>query len=84
MNEILAGFLNCAMDDRGAKIEEYLIKDAKCSFLESNIKACCEIASILRSTYGPRGMDKLITDQNGNMNTTNGFVRIIIHFTYFS
>lgn len=40
--------------------------------LLSNIEACQAIARVVRSTYGPRGMDKLIYDKEGNITITNG------------
>lgn len=31
----------------------------------SNISACCAIADGVRTTLGPRGMDKLVVDRKG-------------------
>jgi len=35
----------------------------------SNINACQAIADAVRTTLGPRGMDKLIVDDKGNTNS---------------
>eukprot|EP00912_Choanoflagellata_sp_UC4_P000837 UC4_evm2s514 len=37
----------------------------------SNINACFEIAQAVKSTLGPRGMDKLIVSQGGNTTISN-------------
>ncbi|KAJ3425216.1 t-complex protein 1 subunit eta [Anaeramoeba flamelloides] len=39
--------------------------------LLSNIDACTEIVNTLKSTLGPRGMDKLITNDRGKSTVTN-------------
>merc|ERR1719456_931456 len=36
-----------------------------------NINACQSVADIVRTTMGPRGMDKLITDEGGDATITN-------------
>jgi len=38
----------------------------------ANINACCLIADIVKSTLGPRGMDKLLHDENGSTITNDG------------
>jgi len=38
----------------------------------SNINACQAVVSIVKSTLGPRGMDKLIEDSNGTTITNDG------------
>jgi hypothetical protein len=45
--------------------------------LLSNINACNAIADITRSTLGPRGMDKLIIDQNGAITISNDGATIL-------
>lgn len=39
--------------------------------LISNINACCVIADAIRTTLGPRGMDKLIVDDGGKATISN-------------
>ncbi|KAE8691212.1 T-complex protein 1 subunit eta [Hibiscus syriacus] len=39
--------------------------------LVSNINACTAVADIVRTTLGPRGMDKLIHDDKGNVTVSN-------------
>jgi T-complex protein 1 subunit eta len=39
--------------------------------LASNIQACLELASIVQTTLGPCGMDKLLVDANDGVKTTN-------------
>ena len=39
--------------------------------LLSNIAACLSVVDILRTTLGPKGMDKLIVDGNGKATITN-------------
>lgn len=37
----------------------------------SNINACTAVADVVRTTLGPRGMDKLIHDDKGNVTISN-------------
>ena len=37
----------------------------------SNINACMAVADVVRTTLGPRGMDKLIHDDKGNTTISN-------------
>lgn len=39
--------------------------------LVSNISACTTVADVVRTTLGPRGMDKLIHDDKGNVTISN-------------
>ena len=39
--------------------------------LISNINACAAVADIIRTTLGPRGMDKLIISDNGSLTISN-------------
>lgn len=39
--------------------------------LISNINACQQVAEAVRTTLGPRGMDKLIVDRNGRTTISN-------------
>jgi len=39
--------------------------------LISNINACCAVVDAVRTTLGPRGMDKLIVTQNGKATISN-------------
>lgn len=39
--------------------------------LVSNINACMAVADVVRTTLGPRGMDKLIHDDKGNTTISN-------------
>ncbi|KAK1326925.1 T-complex protein 1 subunit alpha [Acorus calamus] len=39
--------------------------------LVSNINACTAVADVVRTTLGPRGMDKLIHDDKGNTTISN-------------
>ncbi|EXC18516.1 T-complex protein 1 subunit eta [Morus notabilis] len=39
--------------------------------LVSNINACTTVADVIRTTLGPRGMDKLIHDDKGNVTISN-------------
>ncbi|KAL1503628.1 hypothetical protein AB1Y20_012104 [Prymnesium parvum] len=39
--------------------------------LISNINACQAVVDVVRTTLGPRGMDKLIHDENGNVTISN-------------
>ncbi|KAH8510291.1 hypothetical protein H0E87_008007 [Populus deltoides] len=39
--------------------------------LVSNINACTAVADVVRTTLGPRGMDKLIHDDKGNVTISN-------------
>lgn len=41
--------------------------------LYSNVNAAISLASNIRTTYGPRGRDKLLCDEEGNITVTNGF-----------
>lgn len=45
--------------------------------LISNINACQSVAEAIKTTLGPRGMDKLIVDGNGNSNITNDGATIL-------
>ena len=37
----------------------------------SNINACCAVADAVRTTLGPRGLDKLVRDERGNTTVSN-------------
>jgi T-complex protein 1 subunit eta len=37
----------------------------------SNINACCAVADTVRTTLGPRGLDKLVRDKRGNTTISN-------------
>jgi len=39
--------------------------------LISNINACCAVVDAVRTTLGPRGMDKLVHDERGNTTISN-------------
>lgn len=39
--------------------------------LVSNINACVAVADVVRTTLGPRGMDKLMHDERGNVTISN-------------
>ena len=39
--------------------------------LVSNINACTAVADVVRTTLGPRGMDKLIHDDKGTVTISN-------------
>ena len=39
--------------------------------LISNINACQAVVDVVRTTLGPRGMDKLIHDENGSVTISN-------------
>ena len=39
--------------------------------LISNINACQAVVDVVRTTLGPRGMDKLIHDEAGNVTISN-------------
>ena len=39
--------------------------------LISNINACVAVADTIRSTLGPRGMDKMVIDAQGNTTVSN-------------
>merc|ERR1719183_1594769 len=41
------------------------------SQIKSSISACISVTDIVRSTLGPRGMDKLLVDSNGNTTISN-------------
>jgi len=43
----------------------------------SNITACCSIADAVRTTLGPRGMDKLIVDDKGGVVISNDGATIL-------
>ena len=43
----------------------------------SNINACQAVADAVRTTLGPRGMDKLILDQNNNSTISNDGATIL-------
>lgn len=43
----------------------------------SNINACQTVAEAVRTTLGPRGMDKLIVDQNGKGTISNDGATIL-------
>lgn len=45
--------------------------------LLSNISACMSVASVVATTLGPRGMDKLIVDSNGNATISNDGATIL-------
>ena len=45
----------------------------------SNVNACEAVVDAVRSTLGPRGMDKLIVDGHGNDNTTS-----MLYYSFFS
>lgn len=47
------------------------------SQIVSNITACDSVAESVRSTLGPRGMDKLIVDRNGKATISNDGATII-------
>jgi chaperonin GroEL (HSP60 family) len=39
--------------------------------LSSNIEACLQLASVVQTTLGPCGMDKLLVDETDGVKTTN-------------
>ena len=41
--------------------------------LISNINACQAVVDVVRTTLGPRGMDKLIHDENGSVTSWHGW-----------
>lgn len=43
----------------------------------SNITACCAVADNIRTTLGPRGMDKLIVDRKGKTTISNDGATIL-------
>jgi T-complex protein 1 subunit eta len=43
----------------------------------SNINACQAVAETIRTTLGPRGMDKLMIGKNGEMKITNDEIKIV-------
>ncbi|KAJ3054823.1 T-complex protein 1 subunit eta [Rhizophlyctis rosea] len=45
--------------------------------LLSNINACLAVADAVRTTLGPRGMDKLIVETNGNVTISNDGATIL-------
>ncbi|KAL7416704.1 chaperonin Cpn60/TCP-1 family [Mrakia frigida] len=45
--------------------------------LLSNISACLSVAGVVATTLGPRGMDKLIVDVNGNATISNDGATIL-------
>jgi T-complex protein 1 subunit eta len=45
--------------------------------LVSNINACGALADVVRTTLGPRGMDKLIHDSNGRVTISNDGATIV-------
>ncbi|KAJ1564807.1 T-complex protein 1 subunit eta, partial [Cladochytrium tenue] len=45
--------------------------------LLSNINACIAVADIIRTTLGPRGMDKLIVDSKGDVTISNDGATIL-------
>lgn len=45
--------------------------------LISNINACALVVDSVRTTLGPRGMDKLIVDQNGKGTISNDGATIL-------
>ena len=45
--------------------------------LVSNINACEVVAEAIRTTLGPRGMDKLIVDKNGKSTISNDGATIV-------
>jgi T-complex protein 1 subunit eta len=47
------------------------------SHVVSNINACAAVVHILRSTLGPRGMDKLIVDSDGKATISNDGAKIM-------
>jgi T-complex protein 1 subunit eta len=47
------------------------------SHLISNINACQAIVDIVRTTLGPRGMDKLIQDDKGKVTVSNDGATIL-------
>lgn len=49
------------------------------SQLISNINACQTIAEAVRTTLGPRGMDKLIVDNKGSTLISNDGATILKH-----
>ena len=46
----------------------------------SNVNACSTIADAVRTTLGPRGMDKLIVDNKGELETT----LLMKHFLFYA
>lgn len=49
------------------------------SQLISNINACQTISEAIRTTLGPRGMDKLIVDSKGSVLVSNDGATILKH-----
>ena len=52
--------------------------------LISNINACTAIADVVRTTLGPRGMDKLIHDDKGNTTISNDGATITVSYTHLT
>lgn len=45
----------------------------------SNINACCAVADGIRTTLGPRGLDKLLVDRKGSTTISNDGATILKH-----
>jgi T-complex protein 1 subunit eta len=43
----------------------------------NNINACCAIADCVRTTLGPRGMDKLVVDRKGKNNRKSVQISVV-------
>ena len=45
--------------------------------LVRNVAAAVSLSNAVRSTLGPRGMDKMLVDEEGNVNVTNDGVTVL-------
>ena len=45
--------------------------------LVRNVAAAVSLSNAVRSTLGPRGMDKMLVDEEGNANVTNDGVTVL-------
>jgi hypothetical protein len=70
----------------GAKTEKYIDTKRKDDVRYANILAAKAVADAVRTSLGPRGMDKMLSSANGDVIITNDGATILnkVRFFFFS
>ncbi|KAJ6687997.1 T-COMPLEX PROTEIN 1 SUBUNIT DELTA [Salix koriyanagi] len=62
---------------RSSKTESYVDNKRKEDIRHANIKSACAVADAVRTSLGPKGMDKMISTANGEVIITNDGATIL-------
>jgi T-complex protein 1 subunit delta len=66
-----------AQAEGGGKTEKYVDNKRKDDIRMANINAAKAVADAVRTSLGPRGMDKMLTSANGDVVITNDGATIL-------